>query len=284
MVLKSLVAFSLASVLGATAMAATDYSKTPVVAHRGESYLAPENTAAAYDLAWELGVDNIEIDIRLTKDGKVVLCHDADTYRTSDKKQKLVIKDATLEEIRQVDVGSFKDPKYAGEKVPTLEEIYAKVPAGKKVFTEIKTGPEIVPAFVEVFRKSGLKEEQLVVISFQADALEASKKALPNVKHYFLAGHKKDKDTDKFLPEPNVDDWIATAKRINADGLDLHAVKPLDKAQCKKVRDAGLELHVWTIDDPAVAKRYIDWGAQSVTTNRAAWMREQLKTASTAAK
>ena len=106
--------------------------------------------------------------------------------------------------------------------------------------------------------------------------MAASKRALPSYKHYLLANHKKDKQTGQYLPTPNVDEWIATAKRISADGLDLSAEDPLDKAACDKIRSAGFELHIWTVDDPAVAKQYLDWGAQSVTTNRPSWLRHEL--------
>ena len=74
----------------------------------------------------------------------------------------------------------------------------------------------------------------------------------------------------------NRHEWIATAKRIGAEGLDLQASEPLDKAACSKIQSAGFELHVWTVDDPAVAKKYLDWGSKSVTTNRPSWMRGEL--------
>ena len=252
------------------------YAKARLPAHRGESHDAPENTMAAYALAWANGEQIIETDIHLTRDGRVVICHDFDTGRTSGGKAKLVIKDSTLAEIQKVDVGSWKGSKWAGEVCPTLEQLYAAMPPGTVCLTEIKSGIDVVPAFVKLVKESGKGPDQIIVISFKADALEASKRALPDYKHYFLANHKKDKQTGRFLPSPNVDEWIATAKRIGADGLDLRAEEPLDQAACAKVRAAGLELHVWTVDDPAVVKRYLDWGAQSVTTNRPSWMRREL--------
>ena len=149
------------------------------------------------------------------------------------------------------------------------------MPAGTACYTEIKSGIDVVPAFFEVLKESKKGPDQVVVISFHADALAASKKALPAYQHYLLANHKKDKQGN-YLPKPNVDDWIATAKKIGADGLDLQATELLDRAACSKIKNAGLELHVWMIDDPAVARKYLDWGAQSITTNRAKWMREEL--------
>jgi glycerophosphoryl diester phosphodiesterase len=273
---KSIAALSLYMLVGCQAMAATKYADTPMPAHRGESFVAPENTMAAYALAWKNGEKAIETDIHLSKDGQVVIMHDYDTFRTSGKKVKLAMKDATVAELQKVDVGAWKGPEWAGQTVPTLRQLYEAMPAGTKCFTEIKSGVDVVPAHAALVKEMKKGPDQIVVISFKADALEASKRAMPEYKHYFLANHKKDKATGEYLPTPNVDEWIATAKRIKADGLDLQAVPPLTQAECKKVLDAGLELHVWTVDDPAVAKRYLDWGAMSVTTNRPAWMRQEL--------
>lgn len=262
-------------VLANEAAFAGEYGKALLPAHRGESYLAPENTMASFELAWKNGEKIVETDIHLTKDGQVVICHDADTFRTSGNKAKVVIKDSTLEEIRRVDMGAFKGPQWAGQKCPTLKELYDAMPAGTTCLTEIKSGIDVVPAFVEIVKASKKGPEQIVVISFHADALAASKKALPAYRHYLLANHKKDKQGN-LLAKPGVDEWIATAKRIGADGLDLQATDLLDKAGCEKIQRAGFELHVWTVDDPAVAKKYLDWGARSITTNRASWMRQEL--------
>jgi len=273
--IKMITALSLAVLLGCNSTARTEYAKAHLPAHRGESYLAPENTMAAYSLAWKNGEKIVETDIQLTKDDQVVICHDLDTFRTSGNKTKLVIKDSTLAEIQKVDVGAWKGQQWAGQVCPTLKELYDAMPAQTVCLTEIKSGIDVVPAFIEIVKTSGKGPDQIVVISFKADALAASKRALPNYKHYLLANHKKDKQGN-YLPSPNVDEWIATAKRIGADGLDLQAVEPLDKPACDKIRAAGLELHIWTVDDSAVAKQYLDWGAMSVTTNRPSWMRQEL--------
>lgn len=273
--IKMVAALSLGMLLGCSHPVGAEYAKARLPGHRGESYLAPENTMAAFALAWKNGEKVIETDIQLTKDGHVVICHDLDTYRTSGQKTKLVIKDATLSEIQKVDVGAWKGPQWTGQVCPTLKALYDAMPPETCCFTEIKSGIDVVPAFIEIVKASAKGSDQIVVISFHADALAASKRALPDYKHYLLANHKKDKQ-GQFLSKPNVAEWIATAKRIGADGLDLKAEEPLDKAACEKIRSAGLELHVWTVDDPAVARQYLDWGAQSVTTNRPSWMRQEL--------
>jgi glycerophosphoryl diester phosphodiesterase len=273
--LKMILTVAIGIFFASCAASGVEYSKARLAGHRGESELAPENTMASFAQAWKNAETIVETDIQLTKDGQVVICHDADTFRTSGKKTKLVIKDSTLEDIRKVDVGAWKGPQWAGQVCPTLKELYDAMPAGTACYTEIKSGIDVVPAFLEIVKESGKGPEQIVVISFHADALAASKKALPGYKHYLLANHKKDKQGN-YLTKPNVEEWIETAKRIGADGLDLQVTELLDRAACEKIRAAGLELHVWTVDDAAVAKKYLDWGAQSVTTNRPSAMRREL--------
>jgi glycerophosphoryl diester phosphodiesterase len=273
--LKFLAALSLSLILGCNSTAKPRYADAKFPAHRGESHDAPENTMAAYELAWKNGEKIIETDIHLTKDGHVVICHDVDTLRTSTEKKKLVIKDSTLAEIQKLDVGAWKGPQFAGQTCPTLKQLFDAMPPGTSCLTEIKSGIDVVPAFVDIVKSSRKGPDQIIVISFKPDALEASKRALPNYKHYFLANHKKDKQGN-FLPAPNVDEWISTAKRVGADGLDLKAEDPLTESACKRILASGLELHVWTIDHPTLAKRYLDWGAESITTNRPSWLRQQL--------
>jgi glycerophosphoryl diester phosphodiesterase len=245
--------------------------KVEWVAHRGESYLAPENTMAAYNLGWRGNVDADETDIQLTKDGKVIICHDLDTLRTTGT--KLIIKDSTLDQLRALDAGSWKDAKFAGEKLPVLSELLASIPDNKRVFVEIKSGIDVVPEAVKVIKDSGKKPEQIALISFREDALAAAKKALPEYKTYFLSGFKQDKKSKEWTPK--IADLIKIARNNGFDGLDLQNKPPFDGDAVKQIKDAGLNAYVWTVDDPAQAKQYIQWGIDGITTNRAAWLREQ---------
>ena len=143
---------TLMTALAAPPPTAADPPKVEIVAHRGASFDAPENTVAAIKLAWEQKADAAEFDVFLSKDGKIVVIHDADTKRTAGVDRKVA--DTTLEELRKLDVGKWKDAKFAGEKIPTLEEMLATVPAGKRVFIEVKCGPEIVPELDRVLKAS----------------------------------------------------------------------------------------------------------------------------------
>ncbi len=112
-----------------------------IVGHRGASFDAPENTIAAFKLAWEQQADGIEGDFYITKDKQVVCIHDADTKRTAGK--KLVVAESTLTELRELEYGKWKDAKFAGEPIPTFEEVLKVVPSGKLFVIELKVGPDI---------------------------------------------------------------------------------------------------------------------------------------------
>lgn len=243
-----------------------------IVAHRGASYDAPENTLAAFQLGWAQQADAVELDIMLSKDGKIIVIHDKDTKRLAGVDRPVV--EQTLDELRKLDVGRWKDARFAGEKPPLLSEVLATIPDGKRLFIEVKCGAEIVPELTRELKAAGKKHEQTAVIGFSADAMAAVKEALPHLEVYWIVNIKPDPKSEK---RPlTVDELIATAKRIKADGLDLSACDTIDKAFGDKVKAAGLKLAVWTVNDPAVARAMQAAGVQSLTTDRPGWMREQL--------
>jgi glycerophosphoryl diester phosphodiesterase len=233
-----------------------------IVAHRGASAYAPENTLAAANLAWEMNADAVEIDVHLTKDGRVIVSHDANTKRTSGVDMN--IPDATSEELRKLDVGSFKGEKFTGEKMPFLEEVIATVPEGKKLFIEIKCGAEVLPELKRIVLAGG-KMDQMVIIGFGLDTMIAAKKVLPQPPVYWLRGTLKDEETGKFLPHDPA--LLVQAKEGNLDGVDMN-FWGIDEAFAAATKAAGLELHAWTVDDPAEGKRLVGLGVDSITTNK----------------
>ncbi|HYH68522.1 MAG TPA: glycerophosphodiester phosphodiesterase [Urbifossiella sp.] len=252
-----------------TALALT-LPPTEIIGHRGASHDAPENTVAAVKLAWEQRADAAEFDVYLTRDKKVVVIHDKDTKRTAGGVNK-VVAESTLAELRALDVGTWKGAKYAGERIPTLAEVLATVPAGKKVFVEVKPGPEVVPELLDAMKASGLPPERTPVISFHAGVIDAVKKARPELPAYWIVSlNTKDK------APPTAAELVAKAKEIRADGLDLSASPALDAEYAKVVRAAGLKLYVWTVNDVAVARRMVALGVDGITTDRPGWLREQL--------
>ena len=244
-----------------------------IVAHRGASHDAPENTLAAYKLAWEQGADAIEGDFHLTKDGKIICIHDGDTKRVTGIDRKIAATD--FAELRTMDVGSWKDKKFAGERMPTLEEVLAIVPANKQVFIEIKCGPSIVPLLKTQVEASKLTAGQMVVISFNAQVIAEVRRQIPQIKAQWLVSYKQDKETQQW--KPTREEVLATLKKIGASGLDTNAHETIDAGFVKQLREAKMDFHCWTVDDPKVAKRFVSLGVDSITTNRPGWLREQIK-------
>jgi glycerophosphoryl diester phosphodiesterase len=266
------------SFLLAWLLATSPAAPVEIIAHRGESSDAPENTLAAFNLAWKRGVPGVELDVHLTKDDQLAVIHDADTKRVCAVNK--VIKESTLGELQTLDVGTWKDAKFAGERIPSLEQALATVPDGHQCFIEVKVGPEAVPALVKAVNGFGKSPEQLVIISFKADTIAEAKKQLPHLKAYWLFKFKKDEQTGEWTAR--IEDLISEAKRIQADGLNLSFEGPWDESLVAKVRDAKLSLYVWTVDDVAVARRMVALDVDGITTNKGEWLRQQLEQQSTA--
>lgn len=247
-------------------------SRAPlIVAHRGASQDAPENTLAAFRLAIEQKADALETDLRLTQDGRIVLLHDAGTKRTAGGPDHRVAETGS-EALRALDVGRAKDPKFSGEKIPFLEELLDLVPPGRGLFLEIKCKEEILPALEPTLRKSG-RLRSLTLIGFDLDVMGAAKARFPEVAVCWIRGTDKDPVTKKPLPHPT--EWIAAAKEKKLDGLDV-GHEGLTARFAGAVKASGLALHVWTVDDTAEARRVAALGVDSITTNRPDVIRKAL--------
>src|SRR5688572_27393666 len=249
-----------------TATAAT--GGVEIVAHRGASGEAPENTLAAFKLAWEQKADAIETDLWLTKDGHIVCLHDQKTTRTTGVEADIT--QLTLAQVRALDAGKWKSPKYAGERIPTITEVLEMVPAGKTAILEIKGGTEVVGPLKQALASSKLTNDQLVIISFKQPVLAEVRKVMPEKRTYFLFDFKRDKKTG---------DWTATtesilsaAQKLGVTGVDVSfnpvSREVVNEAFAARVKQVGLELHVWTINDPALARSAAALGARSITTDR----------------
>jgi glycerophosphoryl diester phosphodiesterase len=236
-------------------------SKPLIVAHRGASYDAPENTLPAFELAWKQGADAIEADFLLTKDNQVVCIHDRSTKRFSE--QNLVVANSTLKRLKTLDVGSWKSEQYAGTHIPTISEVFATVPKGKKIFVEVKCGIEIIQPLIREIKLSSLDSDQVILICFKAEVIKSFKEKLPQYKAYWLSGFKKDKQGTW---KPSIDKVFSTIKNCNADGLDSQVTIPTEFSV--GILDAGYEWHAWTINDVPTAKKMAKRGIFSITTDR----------------
>ncbi len=240
------------------------------ISHRGESHDAPENTLSAFRLSWQRNTDGIELDIYMTADKKVVCIHDLHTGRVGDK--KLVVAKEKYEALRQIDVGAKKNQRFKGERIPLLSEVLAEAPAGRLIYIEIKTGPEILPVLQEVIKNSPAKIEDLRIISFNNNSLKEAKKLLPDIKSYLLSGVKFDKQTACLTP--SAADLLAKREKSKVDGFDLFACEKIDKAFLDEL---DTEIAIWTIDNIAKAKKFKVLGVDAITSNRAAYLKTHME-------
>lgn len=241
-----------------------------IVAHRGFSSRAPENTVASFNLAWEQGADACELDLYLTADGEIAVLHDADTKRTT--KVSKIVKDSTMADLQTLDAGSFKSKAYAGEKIPTLKEALATMPIGKKRFLlEVKCGPEVVPVLAKQLALWKLRAPQLCIIAFDRQVAQECKKAMPWIKVYRLSSEKENKQP------VDLTQLIADTKADGLDGLDLGLKWKWSEAMVKEIKDAGLELHVWTVNRAGDARRLAELGVDGITTDDPVMVREAIE-------
>ncbi len=242
-----------------------------LVAHRGASADAPENTLAAIELAWRQGADAVEADFRLTRDGHVVALHDHSLLRMAGVDVRVA--SSTLAELRQFKIGAAPAP-FAPQKIPTLDELLATTPRGKRFYVEIKCGAEIADALARAVRDSSVAEEQVVLICFSAELLVEVRRSLPRSPTYLVVEFLRDPESGQW--HPDVLDSLAEAQRYSLSGLDLMAARAADADLLRRVRDAGLDVCVWTVDSPEEAHGLIDLGIRRITTNRPGWLRQQL--------
>jgi glycerophosphoryl diester phosphodiesterase len=243
-----------------------------IIAHRGESYDAPENTMAAINLAWERGAEAVEIDVHLSKDNEVVVIHDVNTKRVAGVDKKIAAQN--LDELKQLDVGKWKDIKWKGEKIPVLREVLNSVPSWGKLIIEVKSGVETIPFIKQEVEASILHAQQLEFIGFELATMFQTKRVLPQNRVLWLL------DLDYYwctrMFNPSIKKAIAKAKMHHLDGLNVWAGKMLDESMIHKVHDAGLLLYCWTVNSLEKARKLSDWGIDGITTDRVGRINGQL--------
>lgn len=246
-----------------------------LIAHRGASHEAPENTLAAFRLAWEQGADGIEADFRLTRDGRVVCLHDAATGRTAGI--DLAVATAAYDELRRLDVGAWKGADWRGERIPSLEEVLHGLPPGKLLMIELKSGAEIIAPVREILTGSGVPVGQLRLLAFDSRLVAAVKEQLPGIRVCLNVACRRSLRTGSW--RPSREEILATLVQCGADGLSSRAQAVLDREFVAGLRQNGKEVLVWTVDSVRSAGRYRDLGVDGIMTNRPGWLKSRLPVA-----
>ncbi len=227
-----------------------------IIAHRGASGEAPENTLAAFQLALEQGCDGIELDIHLTKDGQLAVIHDENIKRTTNGEG--LIGDMTTAEFKKYDAGSWFSNKYKGERIPLLEEVFELVPRDILVNIEIKNIPSFYKGIEEKLLNLLLRYKRVdnvIVSSFDHQCLYRLKMLNRNIKIGLLYFE-------------NVEDHVGFAKLF---GLPVESLHPDQRAlraeDVRKMIENGIKVFPWTCNSEESMKRMIHYGVSGIITN-----------------
>jgi glycerophosphoryl diester phosphodiesterase len=221
-----------------------------LMAHRGNSGLAPENTLAAFGKALETPAEWIELDVHLSADGEVVVMHDATVDRTTDGQG--AIAELTLAELKKLDAGSWFGPEFAGETVPTLAEVVGLVGSRIRLNVEVKSSadPQSSRKVVAVLRDGGVLERSLIS-SFGLEALLETRRHWHDPVLGLITGKAADLE-------------IAIAQELQWFNVHFGQV---DVALARQAHAAGLKLTIWTMDDPQQWNHFAAQGVDSICTN-----------------
>ncbi len=212
------------------------------IAHRGASTYEPENTLLSFRRAMEMGADMIELDVRLSCDGHVVVIHDKELDRTTDGSG--LVREKTLHELRELDAGK-------GEKIPTLEEVIGLVKGRAGLVIELKE-TETEERVVNLVRKNNLIGETFIVSSYQ-DILKKVKELDPEIKTGLIIFYS---------PDP-----IGLAKECSADVVaPFHNL--VTRELVEKAHEFNLAIITWTVDDRKRAEELIIMGVDGIVTNK----------------
>ncbi|MFP6902401.1 MAG: glycerophosphodiester phosphodiesterase family protein [Verrucomicrobiia bacterium] len=251
-----------------------------IIAHRGASHDAPENTLAAVNLAWKRNADAVEIDVYLSRDKKIVVIHDQDTARTTGHRG--LVHRQTWAQLRKLDAGAWKAPQWKSEPIPSLEQVLKTIPKSKRLFIEIKCGPEIVPPLAILLAKTKTPAAQTAIIAFSLEVCTAAKKRLPALEVFYLKHLKQNPETAQW---PAIAPTLAAAKTAQLDGINIgfkgQTHTPAFARYLRQIRTQTrhqkLSLYAWTINTPTQARQLITTGFQGITTDRPGFIRHQLK-------
>lgn len=237
-----------------------------IIAHRGASGHAPENTLSAFLLAAEMGADGIELDVHLTVDGEVVVIHNDTVNATTDGRGR--VSEMALHELKALDAGGWYDARYAGERIPTLVEVFKAIGRRLLINVEIKVERGLasqkgqqgqLEAKVVRLIEDHQMSQQVLVSSFSAGTLRRVHKLCPNIPLGFLYPQLPRLSSRLLL-------HLIRAWVVPYDALHP-ALGWVDAARVTWARRMGFPLNVWTVNAADDMRRMRDLDVQGIITN-----------------
>jgi glycerophosphoryl diester phosphodiesterase len=222
-----------------------------VIAHRGASAYAPENTLAAFDLALQLGCRHLELDIDFTSDGHIVVMHDDTVDRTTNGTGP--VGSHTLAELRALDAGSWFGTPFAGERIPTFAEVLARYQGRVHLHTEIKgRAARLASCTADLVRQYAMADH-VTVTSFQRPRLEEMRAYAPELPTGWLVSEVSDAT-------------IARARELGLTQICPRA-NTVTPALVRRLHAEGFVVRAWGVADEALMRQVVDAGADGMTVN-----------------
>ena len=235
-----------------------------LIAHRGESMDAPENTMPAYKMAVDRGF-GFECDVYLSSDNRVFSFHDTNLKRTTGVDMPCR-KASWAETVSKIDAGKWKGEQWKGTRPALLDEILTLARDGRQIYIEVKGNDgDVVPYIKDILAKqTQATPRNVLFIAFGQHTCRELKKYMPEYRVYWLVGATKGR---KGPPIP-ASEVVATLKELGVEGVDQRFIPEVVTADyIAEIRAAGFEYHSWTIDTLEQAQLAFSRGAQTVTTN-----------------
>jgi glycerophosphoryl diester phosphodiesterase len=239
-----------------------------IMGHRGARYIVPENTQTAYELAMEVGVDCIELDVHLSKDDALIVMHDATLDRTSDGVGE--IRDWTLAELKTLNAAATHegDRDYGVQRIPILQDVYDLVQGRIQINVEIKTDsrgkryPGIEEKVIEVIERNRAAD-YTIISSFDFPTLERVRALAPALGIYGIV-------SKEYFQKIDVDDPARVVADFTRQGFRWVAVNKafLTSELANGLTSAGITVHTWVINDVAEMWSLVDIGIDAITTDR----------------
>lgn len=233
------------------------YPSPMIFAHRGACKYAPENTLASFAEAFNQGAPAIELDVKCTSDNEVIVHHDQTLDRTTTGSGDL--RHFTLAQLRKLDAGQKFDPKFTGEKIPTLREVLENFGPKMKINIELTNyatpGDDLVTLVVSLVRQYKM-EEQVMFSSFNTGNLRKARSLCPEIPNGLLA-----------LDGPA--GWLARTKfGLFTPREALHPyVADTSAGLIEREHAAGRRVHIWTVNEEEQMRRLFGWGADAIFTD-----------------
>ncbi len=222
----------------------------------------------AFAEAWRTGADGVECDLRLSRDGNVVVIHDADGRRTLGDDR--VICTLTLENLRTLDAGTWRGDNFRGERVPTLGEMLKETPPGKECVLELKEGLELLDSVVVALRDVDFRRVRITLIAFDYDVIAEARRRIPQAQALWLVSSNQ-----QVHQETKLGHWLVDkVKSANLHGVDLGFGPQVSRELVSQLHRNGCAVYVYTINTTAAFSACIHAGVDAITSDFPARWRE----------